>query len=84
MICVSKKVRLQNYKKMSFQGTKGDTVEYALATLIDDEGAIVEVTAVPDLDVKVPSDGTAMVAVFMGSAKDGRRVAKTKLVDFKA
>jgi len=80
-----KLVRLQGFKVMDFVGQKGEKVEYALATIIDETGGIVEVSADAKLNAggSVPCDGYGTYDVFMGSNKEGKRVAKHKLTSFK-
>jgi len=82
----TKKIRIQAFKVKDFVSEKGETVKYAIATIIDEEGGVLEVPAklatLEWVNAEAPCDGVAVFDIFMAEGKNGYRVPKLKMVDF--
>lgn len=80
------KVRVQAVKKDSFKNDRGETVNYAKATVIDEEGKVFE-TGVDLVECgwlveSAPVEGIADMSVFHGKTKEGKEYLKMRINDF--
>ncbi len=77
-------IRVQNYDLKSFKNDKGETIEYAQALIIDEEGKVLPVKADKELkflEVDTPVEAKCEFNIFQGIArtKDGGEKQYLKL-----